>query len=79
MTAMFDFKIEKVEFGEVGDDLFYYPLNSLDSYGFQTRNLPSSLKVILESLLRHYDSKTINFEHFNVFRCKFATMIGLPL
>jgi aconitate hydratase len=61
---MFDFKIEKVEFGEVGDDLFYYPLNSLDSYGFQTRNLPSSLKVILESLLRHYDSKTINFEHF---------------
>lgn len=60
---MTDFKIEKAQFANGSDDLFYYPLNNLDNYGFQTESLPFSLKIVLESLLRHYDGDTVNSEH----------------
>ena len=45
-----------------GNSYTYYSLESLEKAGFKINNLPVSLRIILESLLRNYDDKKITEE-----------------
>lgn len=41
----------------------YYSLQTLEEEGYDIKNLPYSIKVLLESVLRQYDGHVINEEH----------------
>lgn len=41
----------------------YYSLQALEDEGYDIKNLPYSIKVLLESVLRQYDGRVINEEH----------------
>lgn len=45
-------------------ELAYYPLSELAAYGFhRVRRLPVCLRIVLESLLRHYDGRAVSLSH----------------
>ncbi|HHX13308.1 MAG TPA: aconitate hydratase, partial [Clostridiales bacterium] len=41
----------------------YYSLQTLEDEGYDIKNLPYSIKVLLESVLRQYDGRVIKVEH----------------
>ena len=52
-------EIIKEKFDFDGKTLDYYPLKQLESR-YNIDNLPYSLKILLENVLRNYDNKDIN-------------------
>ncbi|HHT98085.1 MAG TPA: aconitate hydratase AcnA [Clostridiales bacterium] len=42
---------------------YYYSLKSLEEQGFDIKNLPFSIKILLENVLRQYDGRVIKEEH----------------
>ena len=52
--------VVSVKFGRSEDiDLCYFPLKSLEEYGVEISIIPNSIKIILESVLRHHDGKYV--------------------
>lgn len=52
--------VVSVKFGKSEDiDLRYFPLKSLEEYGVEIPSIPNSIKIILESVLRHHDGKYV--------------------
>lgn len=52
-------RIEAKEFGKDGSGLYYYSISELDEFGIDISRIPNSVKIILESLLRHYDGASV--------------------
>ena len=46
-----------------GKKLFYYSLKSLENKGYPIRQLPFSIRILLENALRNYDGYIITAEH----------------
>ena len=64
MIAMIAFNDNARKHIKIQDKTYlYYNLKSLEEYGYNVKQIPYSIKVLLESLLRGWDGVTITDEH----------------